>query len=474
MAKEPTAPRFQAGEPWLTGERLARVERLAAWRRLFEGRHREHFYLGNRTQHAFKEVGPNAGRVLYIADTLPGQAVLKHADLLFGEELAVEPAEGADDAPALAAAIERIVRQSRLHPALFEAAVTSGWAGRAYWQLVVEAGAVRAEHVEPERVFPRYAPGGGRLAGATILYPLTIGETRYLRVIDHEPGRIVQELWELDGGERIVRQAALDRIGGAEPVQETGLPGLAIVEVENYAMAGRGASDFDGAESLIDEVNNRLTQISRVLDQHGDPAVQALESLFDEHGNLKIAGRAVAVESLKDGDAVRYVTWNAQLEHAAVQLDRAMRAFLRHVEVAPSLVGLGDAGTSADTWKKFKLQAATTLARVNRKRLFLAPAIEELFAGAFALENRFALGVAYRTGPVSLTFSNGLPVDDAELSQIVTTYRREGLMSERMALTWMHGSQRIVEEEIQRLAEEREAALPTSLRDGGLDLAGRE
>jgi hypothetical protein len=468
-------PLAVAGQPWQTPADCRRIAATAANRRLFEGRHREHFYERNNTQHVFKAVGPNASKVLYLADNLAGQATLKHGDLLFGEELAIAPADGAADSPAMASAINRFAVASKLHPMLYEAAVTAGWAGRAWWQFVVQGGQVRAQNVPPEHVFPRYAAGASDLVGATIKYPITLADRskrqKCLRIIDHALGQVRNELWELDAGGRVVRQASLDLLGGdISPVQPTGIDRLTIVCVENFTTGGRGASDYDGAESLIDEINNRLTQISRILDQHGDPVVQALESLFDENGELKISGRAIRVDSLKDGDAVRYVTWNAQLEHAAVELDRAMRAFLRHMEVAPSLVGLGDSASSADSWKKFKLQISTTLARVNRKQLFMAPAIHELFAVAFGLENRFALGIRYAPGPVSLTWSDGLPVDDQDLQTIVTGYYREGLMSRRMALTWMHGDPRIVAEEIEQLDAEAEARLPAGFGGGAMDL----
>lgn len=468
MAKDykTTPAAFGPGEAWLTADEAARVTELAGYRRLYEGDHRKHFWSGGKTQHEFKALGA-ASNVLYIADNLAGICTLKHADLLLGEPLSVAPADGNEQ---VAAAVARIDEASSMAATLYELAVTAGWAGRAYAQVLVKRGRVRVEIVPPEHVFPRYELGGRELVGGTIKYPVTIAGKRYLRVIEHDIGQIRQGLYELDKAGRVLKASELSLLGpGVEPVQMTGLAEPALVEVENFA-AARGRSDYHRAEDLLDEVNNRLTQISRILDQHGDPAMVALRELFDEQGNLKISGRAVAADTLEKGDPVRYLTWDAKLAEAANQLDRAMRAYLRRQETAPLLVGLDGGNTSADTWKKFKLAVSQTLARVNRKQLFMTPGVVSIYRVAQQLENLHVIGVSYPVTPVSLTWSDGLPVDDEELMRIVSGYRAAGLMSRKMALTWMHGDPRVVAEELEALQAESEASLPTSFRDGAIDL----
>lgn len=467
----------QIGLPWLTAAEIVRASRLAGLRQVFEGRHSEYFYAANRTQHVYKAIGPNSANVLYITENLAGRCTLKFADLLFGEALTIDPADAAN--VGLDEAIDRLDESSGLQALLYGGAVEASWAGEAWVQPIVAAGQVRLEAAAPESVFPRFDTSGQRLIGATIKYELELpgapGE-RYVRVIDHLPGRIEHELWRLARGSMRV-EARVELAAGAPgvaDVEATGLAAPAIVRLPNYSTGGLAASDYDGeCLTLIDEINNRRSQISRILDLHADPAVQALESLFDEHGNLKLSGRAIMVDDASV-EAVKYVTWNGELGAAANGLVSARDAFLGHMEIAPQLVGLG-AGTSADSWKKYKLASSQTLARVNRKRLFLAPAVKGLVAMACELENRFAPGVSYAVTPLSLTWSDGLPGDEEEQMRLTTGYHGAGLLSDYRALMWIHnGDADVVADELARLEAQRERDLPTSFRDGNLNLAGNE
>jgi len=476
--KQDTANLLEIGKPWLTSGESARVESLAASRRIFEGKHREHFYEKNNSQHQFKAVGPEASSVLYIADNLAGLCSLKLTDMLFGEPLLIEPADdvgagkknsAADDA------IKRISDASRLPAELYELAVETGWAGKAYLQVIVADGAVRIETVTPENIFPTYAPGSGRLAEATIKTIVTSPEDgeEYCHVVKHGVGHIISQVYKLGKKQIVIGRADLKVIGGGEEFTKTGLTELTVVEAENYTPGGRGASDYSGNESLLDEINNRITQISRILDKHGDPAVVALASLFDENGALKISGQAIVADTLEKGPPVQYITWDAKLEQCAAQLDRAIHAYLRNVEVAPVLVGLGG-NTSADSWKKHKLAVSQTLARVNRNQTFISPAILAAMRVAMALENIFVLGVSYPANGVQLTFSDGLPVDELEQMQIVSGYYDRGLMSLERALLTIHDDPKVAEEELSAIQAENEAKLPTAFREGGIELAANE
>jgi hypothetical protein len=467
------------GSTWLSQDELARVRELSGKRMLYVGQHKHYFVQQDRTQHDFPPTGPRIGlgaKVLYIAENLPGRCSLKFADLLFGEELAVEPAGSANGNADAAAAIARFRDASSLDPLLYESAATASWAGKAHVQLLVRAGQVVAENVQPENIFPIYAPGTDRLVSATIKFQVELKGQSYVRVIEHTIGKITHRLDVLDSTGKIsasgVGAGNLDLIepGLAEnPVQETRINELTVVELENFTTGGRGISDYEGNDSLIDEVNNRRSQISRVLDVHGDPAVMVLAGLFDKDGNFQMKGRSIVVEDTTKGDAVKYVTWEARLEEAAKALVDATNAYCGQMEIAPALLGLGG-GTSADSWKKFKLQVSQTLARVKRKRTFISSGIKTIFRVAMLLENAWTPR-SYAVVPVNLTFSDGLPTDDSELATTIEGLYGAGLMSREMALTWLHGDKSIVAVEMERLAGEDEAKLPTAFRGGAAGLA---
>lgn len=460
---------IQIGRPWRTDAELARVRHLSGMRQVFAGQHRRYFFDGGLTQHVYKAIGPHSANVLYITENLAGRCTLKYADLLFGEPLQVEPDSGEQAAKD---ALDRIRRQSRFNQLCYDAAATAGWAGAAWWQAVIRQGAVRLEAVAPEHVFPAYDIDGRTLLGVTIKHRVDIQGVACVRVIEHLPGRINHEIWRLArGSERVearLRPAASQ--AGLDDEQATGHPGLMVWELPNYSTGGVGATDYDGESlTLLDEINNRRSQISRILDIHADPAVVALASLFDENGQLKIAGKAIAADDMSSGDPVRYVTWNGELTAAATGLDSSTDAYLGHQEIAPPLVGKGGE-TSADSWKKFKLSAQQTIARVNRKRLHLHETLEEILLAVQQLEALHTPGAGYEPSPVGLTWSDGLPADETDEMMIVSGYYAARLMSRYRALMRIHdGDREIVEDEIARLDAEADASLPDSLQGGLLD-----
>jgi len=472
MTAIPTTPDSGNKPFWLTDCEKAAVARTERLRRIFAGKHRSVFLQDGESQHAFAAVGPNVSRWLYICDNICALATLKHCDFLFGEELSANPSDGS---AAVADAIARISQASKLHPMLYDMGATAGWNGRAFLQAIIREGGVRMDSLDPANVFPQYEPGGTRMTAATVKQRVTIGGKNYSHVIEHTAGLQAQRLWELDAGDHLDHLADLSLIGlpaGTDFVQATGIDELTIVEIDNYTPEGSGGSDYtEDVLTLLDEMNNRLTQISRVLDKFGDPAMQVLSTLFNYDGSFRISGRAIPVETFKDGDQIRPVTWDAKLQFAAEQLDRALKAILRQLDVPPAILGVG-ADAHSDSWKKLKLTCGPLMARVNRKQIFMTPGIQNIFRVAMKLENspNGPLGVSYPISEVSLTFSDGLPVDDTDLMTQVVGYAGAGLMSKKMALTWIHGDATVVEQELAQLKQEAEESLPTGLRGGVMDV----
>ena len=378
-----TQAEFQAGIPMgitnpLTGEDLPlptwlsvaegrRVFQIGAWRLLFAGKHRDYFFTENRTQHEFKAAGQIASRVLYITENLPGRTSLKYADLLFGEELAIESAQ---ESAAVEMAVARLVENSKFHSGLYEASSIASWAGSAWMQFYMRDGKVVCENVQPENVFPDYTPGTRDLRSATIKYLIMLKGERYVRMIHHRPGAIEHHLYRLKDDGQVGAEVDVTLADPTlRPVQPTGIKDLTIVELPNFAPCGLGTSDYDGAESLIDEVNNRRTQISRVLDIHGDPALLVLANLFNERtGEFRVSGRALPVDDMTKGDPVKYLTWDAKLEVAFRALTEATLGFSGQMDMSPMLLGINIGATSAETAKKFKLQISQTTARVGARQ----------------------------------------------------------------------------------------------------------
>ena len=100
-------------------------------------------------------------------------------------------------------------------------------------------------------------------------------DKKYLRIERQLPGRIKNELYLLDG-RSIKEQVNLNifpEYAELPEEQETRYPGLLFEFVPNWRLDDEfwGMSDYYDLEGIFDELNNRVSRISRVLDKHESP-----------------------------------------------------------------------------------------------------------------------------------------------------------------------------------------------------------
>ncbi|MGI5844490.1 MAG: hypothetical protein ACOX9B_09985 [Candidatus Xenobium sp.] len=72
----------------------------------------------------------------------------------------------------------------------------------------------------------------------------------------------------------------------------------------------------------------------------------------------------------------RYLTWEGQLEAAFRELDRLLDLFWALAEVSPAVLGLDKAG-GVESGKALRLRFVNTEHKVNRRRLYLGPALQQ-------------------------------------------------------------------------------------------------
>ena len=456
---------LKINEPYRTINQWRRLRKIESLRQLFAGKHKAFFFLSKRTQHAFARLYGTKADVFYMSENLPGLCVLKHADLLLGEPVIVEPG---DFDESVSQAIERINSNSKINQQLYKLITTAGWAGKSYAQITVANGSVKISEIKPELIEPTYDDADNLIA-ATYKKFVKVNGKDLLKIVRHEVGKIITQYYQVEAGKIIKRIS----VPGCNEIIDTKINHLTIIETQNFVPAGEGMSDFAGSISLIDEINSRLTKISEILDQHGAPAIVALRDLFDEDGNLNLKNKVIAADNMEAAAPIKYVTWQAQLVEQTAEYDRAVKAFLRQMEVAPCLIGI-DGGTSADGWKKYRLQLTPTLARVNRKQQFFAPTIVQMYQVAMELENAHLLQPSYQVSPVKLSFADGIPADADEVLTRVTSAHASGLMSRKRALLELHGNTRIADAELEQLDLEQEQQLGKNIFDNTIDLPGAQ
>lgn len=459
---------------WLTPAEQTRYERLRQGRMLYQGRHREYFLEEERTQFNFPEVRAQGATLrLYAMWNVLGLISNKSADLLFGEAPSVRV-----DEEATQAAIDAIVERSQLHRVLFAAAVEGSWAGETYLEIVREGaaagerpGGVYIRHVPAMELYPQGEPGiGGQHAAyvryatarATVLLGGTPTELDLLLETKFEAGSITRKCFRLKVGPAGAvkdEQISIDTWpgkrgdGSSLPESEaTGLSRPSIVWVPNQLLGGCACSDYDGLIEQQDVLNAKHTQIARVHAKHSDPKLMAPAEAADENGNLPADHDVLFT---REGQQYAYLTWDARLELAHKDRAFALHALCTAAEFPASVLGLEESAAD-DSARKIRLKAMPALAKTARKAAYWQPAIRQAISIALEAETGAAPQI-----PIAVEMRDGLPEDELDRSQVISTYRAAGVMSKRRSLAMQYLDPAAIEDELTELDEEAKAATPS-------------
>ena len=403
----------------------ARINDYRRYLALYDGDHRD----------AFRE---KVAAQIYAGDALtflvcnyPRTIVNIPADLLVGAPPVISYEE-----KDLNDAWQQIQQDSHFDTALLEAVQDSRKLGDAVFVARRSGQQVLIETKPAYCFFPELDPDNVRVSQSQRLAWRRPFEGKdIVRVDRYEPGQVVREAWTLDGikvGRRMIGAELARALGAAPEVETTGVADRStLVHLPN----GRSSKDFfgrselgGGMEALFEEVDERLSQISRILDKHADPKMSGppLAAGPGQVVNLSQANYFPAVQGLE----TKYITWDAQLIAAFESYKHVVEEIWKHSQISPLLAGYVN-GASYDSSRAFKLQMAATLLMMARAGLYLDAATRDVVRVALALK----LGIPFADVPApNIRWRDGLPKDLAELAQTNSTRIATGTLSRHTAI----------------------------------------
>ena len=461
-------------EKWPPEGHTQRLENYARYRALFFGRHDEVFA---RVQSWLdKEVDKT---MVYIVANFAGLISKICADLLFGEP--IKAVVGKSESPEQNA-VDNILADNNLHTVNYEMALSSSWRGDAVYK--ARFGKYRSwkdteqaiiESV-PSGVFFPHLNGDNiqEMTGATLAWEKKSGNKKYLRKEIHEPGLIRNELWYLDGSKPKYKVAlkTLDEYAGVLDMQETGYLGLLVEHVPNWRLDDMfwGISDYVDLESMFDELNNRVSKISRILDKHSDPklilpaGVMSWDAVrkrwYVEKEDLQVIEVG---EDAATGDLPKYLVWDAQLEAAFKQIDKLLDLLMMMSEVSPAAFGMDKNGI-AESGRALKFKLLRTLSKVNRKKLYFDQGLKNILYAAQVLDVTHGKG-SYDPQVPRIEWADGLPADPVEQSEIETNRLAAGntsLESSVRRMDRLEGAD--LKEELDRIKGEKAQVQPPNIK----------
>src|SRR5690606_36880430 len=117
-----------------------------------------------------------------------------------------------------------------------------------------------------------------------------------------------------------------------EEVVETRVDDFLVVPVYNVSTSDRltGLDDYTDLDSIVQELEVRITQISRILDKHADPNMYGPDTVLEqdpETGEWTFRGGGRYFPVGPEDKPPGFVTWDGQLDAAFRQLDLLMEQF---------------------------------------------------------------------------------------------------------------------------------------------------
>ena len=355
------------------------------------------------------------------------------ADLLLGEppRISATPQENQD-------LLQDIIRNNAFLKTAYEVAIDMSRCGAGIFKVRYNDGAI-IETVPPTLWFPVVRADNIKdvlahvlawvfeIPAPTRLKPDAVKQ--YLRVEIHEKGKITNLLFQLEDG-KIVKNVGISQLGANIPeTEETGIDEFLVIPAINSSTSDDiyGTDDYKAIDTIMQEMEVRLSQISKILDRHADPNMYGPRYAIEQDASgryiFRGGGKYFPVESGETPPG--YIVWDSQLTAAFKELDVLMQHFYAISETSPACfgdfsAGFGESGTA------LRRMMQIPLAKVNRMRLGMDPAIKKALKIAMMLEGKDV--------EIDIGWNDGLPQDEKEMAQIYTLLYQNGLVSRETAI----------------------------------------
>ncbi len=202
----------------------------------------------------------------------------------------------------------------------------------------------------------------------------------------------------------------------------TGLDDFAIIPVHNLLTSDRtyGIDDYSDVDSIISEIEVRLSQISKILDKHAEPSMQGPSSALEYDTStrsykLKV-GNYFSRDSTED-PAVEYITWNAQLEANFKQVEKLINILAVISEMGSAIFDFDNKLGTTASGTALKRMLISPLAKTKRVRNNVDIALKKAIKLCSQLGGENIVDLSKEK--INIFWQDGLPNDDLEEANIM-------------------------------------------------------
>jgi hypothetical protein len=243
----------------------------------------------------------------------------------------------------------------------------------------------------------------------------------------------------------------------------TRLSDFAIVPVNNTLTSDRaiGLDDYKDVDSIIQEMEIRVGQISRILDKHSDPNMYGDESAIEEDpdtGESYFKGGGKFFPVPPGGTPPGYVVWDAALEANWKEIEILMEQLYIISETSAACFGMLKQGI-VESGSALKRLLISPLAKAQRIRMRMDPAVKK------AIKLCSEINGGTKLEKVNIAWQDGIPTDEKEMSEVMAI--RTGATGGKPTISTFTAIKRLdnksdedVQKELDRISDDQEAMNP--------------
>lgn len=451
---------LNTGQKWPPPSEAERLSKYSSNRQLFEGRH--DIAYADQFKRITRVVG-NYQEVVQVEILVNFHQLLskKVADLLFGEPPKYICGKVKSSQQQ---SIDKIKENSDLDNTGYMVSLDISRYGDGLFYVRHDGKKGVIDVTQPSIWFPVIDPKNVRVVLYHVLawtYDVGTGKDKktYLYCQIHSKGQFEERTYLLKDG-------FIEVMTEDPTVKKTGLDDFAIVRVPNLLTSDRifGIDDYTDIDSIMAEIEVRLSQIAKILDKHAEPSMQGPASALrydSENDSYSVkAGDYFIVED-QEGK-VEYIVWDAELDANFKFLEMLQNFLFMLSETGAAVFGdFAQKTGQVPSGSALRRLMINILAKVNRVRLRFDPALKKAIKLCSQLGGEGIANLSKED--VSIQWNDGLPGDPKEEAEIMQTRTgSKATMSQRRALKQFDGmSDEDADNELAEIQAEEMAINPT-------------
>lgn len=464
------------GSSWPPPSEAERLRQYETNRMLFENRHDEVY--AEQFKRIQRVIGNFQDVISYaILANYQKLLSLKVADLLLGEPPQIKAGETDSTEQK---SVDKIIQNSDLNNTSYMATIDVSRYGDGLFHIYKDAdiNAGKIDITQPSIWFPVVSPDNIKKilyhvlawtfetteSSNGIINQLKNGKnqrTKHLKAMIHSKGSYEVREYRLKDG--IIKE-----IVNEPQIIKTGLSDFAVIQIPNVITSDRvhGMDDYTDIDSIISELEVRISQIAKVLDKHAEPSVTGPSSCLEQdpqtgEWHLKM-GNYFPREN-NDDPKVEYITWDAQMEANFKMIEKLINILYTISEMGSAIFGdLNNKTGNVPSGSALRRLMISPLAKVNRIRMRFDNGLKKAIKLCSELGGEGITDLSKNS--ISITWQDGLPKDpkeEADIMQIRTG--NKPTISQFKAIQSMNGlSDEDTQTELDRINEDEAKANPIS------------